>query len=61
MRPSGRQPSQADLEQDAEKGCHSMCKTEKSKVDLPPEKESSYMLDWKIRKGAIDGQKVLHT
>jgi hypothetical protein len=29
--------------------------------DLPPEKESSYMLDWKIRKGAIDGQKVLHT
>ena len=31
------------------------------KVDLPPEKESSYMLDWKIIKGAIDGQKVLHT
>ena len=30
-------------------------------TDLPPEKESSFMLDWKIRKGAIDGQKVLHT
>ena len=29
--------------------------------DLPPEKESSFMLDWKIRKGATDGQKVLHT
>ena len=32
-----------------------------SKSDLPPEKESSFMLDWKLRKGAIDGQKVLHT
>ena len=30
-------------------------------LDLPPEKESSFMLDWKIRKGATDGQKVLHT
>jgi len=29
--------------------------------DLPPENESSLMLDWKIRKGALDGQKVLHT
>ena len=33
----------------------------KEKGDLPPEKESSFMLDWKIRKGATDGQKVLHT
>ena len=30
-------------------------------IDLPPENESSFMLDWKIRKGAIDGQKVVHT
>jgi len=29
-------------------------------VDLPPENESSFMLDWKLRKGAIDGQEVLH-
>jgi len=28
--------------------------------DLPPENESSFMLDWKLRKGALDGQKVLH-
>jgi hypothetical protein len=32
-----------------------------SKDDLPPENESSFMLDWKIRKGATDGQKILHT
>jgi predicted MFS family arabinose efflux permease len=29
--------------------------------DLPPQKESSFMLDWKLRKGATDGEKVLHT
>jgi len=29
-------------------------------VGLPPEKESSFMLDSKLRKGAIDGQEVLH-
>ena len=29
--------------------------------DLPPKKESSFMLDKKIRKGAIDGQENLHT
>ena len=28
---------------------------------LPPENEFSSMLDWKIKKGALDGQKVLHT
>jgi hypothetical protein len=30
-------------------------------LGLPPEKESSFMLDSKLRKGAIDGQEVLHT
>jgi len=29
--------------------------------DLPPKKESSFMLDWKIRKGGTNDQKVLHT
>jgi hypothetical protein len=29
-------------------------------TDLPPEKESRLMLDWEIRKGALDGQEVLH-
>jgi hypothetical protein len=28
--------------------------------DLPPEKESSLMLDWETGKGALDGQEVLH-
>ena len=32
-----------------------------TEVDLPPKNKSSFMLDWKIRKGALDGQKVLHT
>jgi len=30
-------------------------------IDLPPENGSSFMLDWRLRKGAIDGQEVLHT
>ena len=29
--------------------------------DLPPEKESSFMLDWGLRKGASNGQKILHS
>ena len=37
------------------------CPEDKPYIDeLPPEKESSFMLDWKLRKGALDGQKVLH-
>ena len=29
--------------------------------DLPPENESSFMLDWKLRKGALNGEEILHT
>ena len=29
--------------------------------DLPPENESSFMLDWKLRKGAKNGEEILHT
>ena len=29
--------------------------------DLPPENESSFMLDWKLRKGALNGEKILHS
>ena len=28
--------------------------------DLPPKNESSFMLDWKLRKGALNGEKILH-
>ena len=37
-----------------------MLTTSRGGSDLPPENESSFMLDWKLRKGALDGQKVLH-
>ena len=30
-------------------------------VDLPPQRESSLMLDWGLRKGALNGQEVLRT
>jgi hypothetical protein len=30
-------------------------------TDLPPNNQSSLMLGWKTRRGATDGQKVLHT
>jgi len=30
-------------------------------LTCPPENGSSFMLDWRLRKGAIDGQEVLHT
>ena len=36
----------------------SMRHEEVTRTDLPPEKESSSMLDWKLRKGALDGQQV---
>ena len=29
-------------------------------TDLPPGNETSFMLDWKLRKGALNGQKVLY-
>ena len=29
--------------------------------DLPPENETSFMLDWEIRKGALNGQERLCT
>ena len=28
---------------------------------LPPLKDTSFMLDWELRKGATDGQKILHS
>ncbi len=39
----------------------SLVRSFKGRIDLPPPKESSFMLDWKIRKGATDGQEALHT
>lgn len=30
-------------------------------TDLPPENESSFMLDWEIRKGASNSEEILHT
>ena len=28
--------------------------------DLPPKNESSFMLDWKIRKGALNSEEIIH-
>ena len=35
-------------------------KSMSASIDLTPESESSLMLDWAIRKGALYGQEVLH-